>query len=128
VQQVTNAEKGKATTVMACCSAKRNFIHTFMISKARERRLEFSDAMPTGVIVRISETGCINSELFSSALHIYKCSDFVGLSFLSWMVIAVMLAMKKHCLFQTEATPHGCAFHHTAHISCSHWTKDFLKL
>jgi len=79
-------------------------------SKARERSLEFLDAMPTGIIVTVLEIGCISSELFISGFNIFKCTDFLCLSFLSWMTIAVMLAVKKHCLLQTETSPHGLCF------------------
>jgi len=58
--------------------------------------------MPTGIIVTVLEIGCISSELFISGFNIFKCIDFLGLSFLSWMTIAVMLAVKKHCLLQAR--------------------------
>ena len=61
------------------------------------------------------------SELFTSGFNIFKSIYFVGLSFFPWMVIALMLALKKRCLLQAEATS-TCAFHHTAHIPFTHWT------
>ena len=60
------------------------------------------------------------------ALHLwlqhFQMHDFVGLLFLFQMVVAVILAMKEHCLFQTKATSTYCTFHHTGHIPCSSWT------
>jgi hypothetical protein len=39
VQQVMNAEKGMATTVMASCCAVGNFIPRFMIFKGKKMKL-----------------------------------------------------------------------------------------
>jgi transposase len=88
VQQVTNAEKGVTTTVMACCNAIGNFIPPFVVFKGKRKKSEFSDAMPPGTIVYVSESGYINLELFTLWLQHFQMHRSSG---------PVILLLDGHC-------------------------------
>jgi hypothetical protein len=72
LREVMNTEKGVTVTVMACCSAIQKFILPFVIFKGKRMEPEFSDAVPPAAIVRVSENGYINLELFSFWLQHFK--------------------------------------------------------
>jgi hypothetical protein len=60
-----NAEKGVTSTVMACCIVIRNFV----ILKGKRKKPELCDQMPPGIVVEMSYSDYMNSELFTLGLQ-----------------------------------------------------------
>jgi len=72
VLQLTNSERGEMVTILACCNATGNYIPPFVIFKGVRQKPEFSDHMPPGSVIKMSDTGYINTELFLQWLHHFK--------------------------------------------------------
>src|ERR1700761_2207537 len=68
VLQITNSVRGETVTVLACCSAVGNFIPPMVIFKGQRCKAEFSDEMPPGSLVKMSESGYISVDLFLERL------------------------------------------------------------
>ncbi|KAJ4425458.1 hypothetical protein ANN_28074, partial [Periplaneta americana] len=68
VVSLTNVERGENVTVMACVSATGAYIPPFVIFKGKRMRAEFSDNMPAGTEVCMTESGWVNEEAFGKWL------------------------------------------------------------
>jgi hypothetical protein len=64
VLQVTNSERGENVTVLACCSASGNFIPPFIVFKGKRQNPAFSNDVPPGSMIAMSDSGYINGDLF----------------------------------------------------------------
>ncbi|KAJ8876616.1 hypothetical protein PR048_021061 [Dryococelus australis] len=61
---LTSAEKGEIVAIVACCNAAGPYIPPLVISKGIRQRPEFTDNLPNGSVVAMSESGYINEEYF----------------------------------------------------------------
>ncbi|KAK0134340.1 hypothetical protein N1851_030101 [Merluccius polli] len=62
--QVTSGEKGETVTVLAGFNAVGTFTPTMVMFKGKRHRAEWLDNRPENAIVRVSDNGWINSQLF----------------------------------------------------------------
>jgi hypothetical protein len=72
--------------LLQCHWELRTCIHDFQ--RQGERSLEFSDVMPPGITVTVSESGYISSQLYTSVFNIFKRIVFCG---------HVILVFDGHC-------------------------------
>lgn len=65
VTTVTSGEKGETISVLACVSGEGTFLPPFCIMKGKNVKQEFSDGMPPGSEVKMSQkSGYVNTDLF----------------------------------------------------------------
>lgn len=65
VSTITSTEKGETVTVIGCCNAEGTFLPPACIFKGKNKKAEFSDGMPPGSQVFMSEKSAyITSALF----------------------------------------------------------------
>lgn len=62
--QVTAGEKGETTTVVACFNALGTYTPVMTIFKGKRCKSEWLDNAPAGTLIRMSDNGWINTELF----------------------------------------------------------------
>lgn len=62
--QVTSGEKGETTTVLAGFNAVGTYTPTMVIFKGKRLRAEWLEERPEKAIIRVSDNGWINSQLF----------------------------------------------------------------
>lgn len=65
VTSITSGEKGETISCLACCNGEGTFLPPFCIYKGKNKKAEFSDGMPPGTEIRMSQKSAyVNSELF----------------------------------------------------------------
>ena len=64
VYSQTCVERGELVTILACTNAIGNFIPPMAIFKGKKYHSEFSDGFPNGTLVKMSDSGWINEEVF----------------------------------------------------------------
>lgn len=65
VLAVTAGERGETISIIACCNAEGVFLPPYCIFKGKNRKEEFSDGMPPGSVVAISEKSAyVNAAIF----------------------------------------------------------------
>jgi hypothetical protein len=91
--------KGVTTTVMARCNAIGNFIPPFVIFKGKRKKPEFSDVMPPGTAIEVSESFYINLGLFTLWLQHFQTHRSSG---------SVILLLDGHCFHVNNAEALFC--------------------
>lgn len=65
VSSLTSGEKGETISVVACCNGEGSFLPPYCIFKGKNIKREFSNGMPPGSVVRMSEKSAyVNAEIF----------------------------------------------------------------
>ncbi|XP_069685882.1 uncharacterized protein [Periplaneta americana] len=95
VVSLTNVERGENVTVMACVSATGAYIPPFVIFKGKRMRAEFSDNMPAGTEVCMTESGWVNEEAFGKWLKHFNKHRTPG------KVILILDGHHSHTSFAT---------------------------
>lgn len=72
VVSITTAEKGETVTVVGCCSASGLYIPPYVVMKGKRMKDEYSDGLPPGSKLSLSDTGYINSDLFLDWLKHFR--------------------------------------------------------
>lgn len=69
---VTSGERGVNTTIVCCCNPSGHFIPPMIIFKRQRMCQELAVDAPMGSIVEVSESGYINTELFTTWLKHFQ--------------------------------------------------------
>ncbi|KAJ8894161.1 hypothetical protein PR048_006771 [Dryococelus australis] len=79
-REVTSAslERRENVRIVAACNAGGHFIHPIVIFKGIRYRQEYCQNMPSGTIVKMSECGYINEEIFFSWLQHFNAFKVLG--------------------------------------------------
>lgn len=65
VAAITSGEKGETISVIACCSAEGVFLPPYCIFKGKNKKEEFSDGMPPGSTITMSQRSAyVNADIF----------------------------------------------------------------
>lgn len=64
VPQASSGEKGETVSVVACISASGQFLPPFVLMKGKILKPEYSDGLPPGSRVKMTEKGYMTSEAF----------------------------------------------------------------
>ncbi|KAJ8037467.1 hypothetical protein HOLleu_18284 [Holothuria leucospilota] len=65
-------KKGETVTVVGCCSASGLYIPPYVVMKGKRMKDEYSDGLPPGSKLSLSDTGYINSDLFLDWLKHFR--------------------------------------------------------
>lgn len=69
---ITSKEKGETVSVLVCCSATGHFIPPLVLMKGKRYRAEYSYGLPPGSQVKMTDSGYISTEGFSSFLNMFQ--------------------------------------------------------
>ena len=72
VVTVTNAKRGENVTAVACCNAAGQFIPPMIIMKGKRKKDEFTDGLPPGSELGMSDSSYINKDLFLQWLQMFR--------------------------------------------------------
>jgi hypothetical protein len=102
--KITNLERGENVTVVGCCSATGMYIPPMVIFKGVRLLESYTQDLPAGSTLRMTESGYINEDVFLEWLQHSQKHHTSG------KCLLILDGLTSHCSLKAL---HYCRQHHT---------------